>query len=398
MAELGMSKLRVPAQRMGGKHRAAGSARAGRALAAAVVLAMAGCGGGGSASDDLQAMASSAVGGQAMPTAVSIQTTHRALDLAIDGGGAFVLRDPQTGTQLLSRLGHFDIDALGRLINDEGWLVAGVSASALAGVAEGQLPASLAELALLPPIRTLLPPLATRQVLIEANLPSSASILGGGSAAADPIDPNDATTYNHSTSITAYDALGQPVALTLYFRKQAKSVWWVYLCANGLAVNPGANGQPQPIAQMRFRPDGVLPIDPSDASRPLPPVVIDIPATAEAGGRSTEAIAAVEINLSTMSQFGAPFAPTLLQQDGAPAARLSSASIKTTGELVLGYTDGRVDASRRLVLARTSVADRLHPYGASGWICGTGCQSPLLAWPGQMLTGTLLSGALNTGS
>jgi flagellar hook protein FlgE len=361
-----------------------------RLLAAASALAVVGCGGGGADSEDLQAMASTAVGGRAMPAAITIQTTSRSLDVAIDGGGAFVLRDPSNDTQVLSRRGHFDIDALGRLVNDEGWLVEGLAA--------GGTPTTLAELAQLPRISATLPPVATRKIAVEANLDSRNASTGGGSVMPVAFDALDADTYNNATSLTIRDELGQPIALTFYFRKISAAVWHVHATANGVAISPDAYGRPQAVAQLNFRPDGALPVNPADSSQPLPPFTFDVPPTAHGSGAVTSAIAAVEVDMSTVSSFGAPFGVTNMIQDGSPPAGLSTATVRATGELVLVYDDARVDDSRRLVLARTTVADRLHPYGVSGWLCGRGCQSPVVALPGRMLTGLLVPGALNAGT
>lgn len=360
-----------------------------RLLAASSALALAGCGGGGADSEDMRAMASTAVGGQAMPAAVNIQSTRRSLDVAIDGGGAFVLRDPSNDTQLLSRRGHFDIDALGRLVNDEGWLVE--------GVAGGRTPATLAELAPLPRISATLPPIATRKIAVEANLDSRSASAGGASAMPVAFNVHDAGTYNAATSLTIYDELGQAVVLALYFRKMSVAIWHIHATANGMAIRPDAYGRPQPVAQLNFPPNGAAPINPADANQPVPLFTLDVPLT-DRLGHMTSAIAAVEVDTSTVSSFGAAFGVTNLIQDGSPPARLAAASVRATGELVLVYDDSRVDDSRRLVLARTTVADRLHPYGVSGWICGRGCQSPVVASPGQMLTGMLVPGALNAGN
>jgi flagellar hook protein FlgE len=148
---------------------------------------------------------------------------------------------------------------------------------------------------------------------------------------------------------------------------------------------------------LTFPPNGAWPINPVDARLPLPPVVIDIPAQRYPSGHSTAAIAGVKVDFSTMTSYGAIFGVTYALQDGSPPGTLNYATIKATGELEAHYSDGRVDRSRRLALARTTTADRLHRYGVSGWICGRGCQSPVVTQPGQMLTGMLVSGALNAG-
>ena len=41
-----------------------------------------------------------------------------------------------------------------------------------------------------------------------------------------------------------------------------------------------------------------------------------------------------------------------------------------SGELALAYTNGQTDKSRRLMLSRPTVADRLQRFGSSGWLCG----------------------------
>lgn len=364
--------------------------RAGRRLTAAALLALAGCGGGNVESEAPQAAASTDVEGQALPSALSIQTTHRALDVAIDGGGAFVLRDPRSGIQVLSRLGHFDIDALGRLVNGEGWLVEGLAAS--------QTPSTLSELAPLRPVSAVLPPVATRNVVVEANLDWRASVFAAGSPGSLELDIHDAGTYNNATALDVFDAVGQAVSLIVYFRQVGPSVWNVHAYANDVALSPDVDGVPQPIVQLSFRPDGAAPINPDGADVALPPVVVDVPVTLSSHGSTTAAIAGVRMDLSRLSSFAGPFGVTYVHQDGARAATLLSASVRATGELVLLYDDARIDDSRRLILARTSVADRLQKYGESGWICGRGCLSPVVAQPGQMLTGTLVPGALNVGS
>lgn len=357
----------------------------GRLQLAALVLALAACGGEFTGAGDLPPAVSSA--GQALPTASTLRTTNRPLDVGIDGAGAFVLRDPRTGAQVLSRLGHFDIDAQGRLINDEAWLVEGVSG--------GPMPSTLAALAPLPAISTTVPPVATRRVSLEANLDARASVPDSEGVTPRAFDPLDPTSYHHVVGAELHDAAGRSVSLTLFFRKMAPTLWNVYASVNGSAILPDGEGSRQPIVQLNYSsPIGSAPINPAAVHQPLPPIVID---PALGSGSATPAIGAFSLDLSAVSAYSANFAVTALQQDGSPQSSLSSVSVRPTGELVLAYGHSRVDDSRRLVLARTTVADRLDKYGASGWVCGPRCQSPVVARPGELLTGTLVPGALNAG-
>jgi flagellar hook protein FlgE len=368
-----------------------GFVQASRGLVVAGVLALAGCGGGGADHDELQAMASTAPGGQALPAGLGIQKTDQPLDVAIDGGGAFVLRDPRTGAHVLSRLGHFDIDAQGRLINAAGWLVLGVPA--------GETPSTLDALVPIPPIPHLAPPVATHNVKIEANLDARASILAtDASGARLDVDFYDASTYNNATSVNVYDKHGTEAVLTLYFRKVAPDVWRVYSAANDITILPDGQGRPQPIAELTFPPNGTAPINPVDPLSPLPSVVIDVPVLPRNfQGVETSALR-IALDLSMLTSYGAIFGVTNQTQDGWPPGQLNNVSVLATGELVIDYSNGKVDHGLRLALARTTLADRLYRYEDWGWICGQGCQPPVVAAPGQRLTGMLVRGALNTGS
>lgn len=325
--------------------------------------------------------------GQALPVAADLQQTGRVLDVAIQGEGAFVLRDPLTGHQVLSRLGHFDVDAQGRLINSEGWL--------LTGSASGQPLPTFDTLEPLPPIRFLSPPAATSKLSLAVNLNASAGAIAANPGGLLGLDPNDASAYNHATSFEVYDRQGNAVPVTLIFQKSGQETWNVYAIADSVAVNPDAGGRPQVLAVLQFSASGGAPINPIDANLPLPSTTITVPRVPLWQGGWTEVISPVELDFTQFTQYATSFGVFQVTVDGYPAGQLGSVAILPSGELALAYTNGQTDRSRRLMLSRPTVADRLQRFGSSGWLCGQHCSPPLVAFPAQSLTGPLVAGALN---
>lgn len=55
----------------------------------------------------------------------TFEATSNNLDVAIEGGGFFVLEDPNGGTPLYTRNGHFSVSSDGYLTTDEGYRVMG---------------------------------------------------------------------------------------------------------------------------------------------------------------------------------------------------------------------------------------------------------------------------------
>jgi flagellar hook protein FlgE len=72
----------------------------------------------------------------------AIESTGVGTDLAINGNGFFVVRDPTTGAQYLTRAGDFQLDANGYLVTSSGLRVQGYSDSGLSTMGDIQINAS----------------------------------------------------------------------------------------------------------------------------------------------------------------------------------------------------------------------------------------------------------------
>jgi flagellar hook protein FlgE len=174
-----------------------------------------------------------------------ISSTDSPLDVAINGNGFFQMTDG-VNPPLYTRDGQFKVDRDGFLSNSGGLRLMGYMADAN-GVA---LPGASVPLQL-PTIG--IAPSATTTSNLEINLDARAAVRA---PAAPPLmDFTDTQTFNNATSLTAYDARGQAIALTYYFQKSADSQWNVFATANGSSVL-GTNADPQPIVALEFEPDG----------------------------------------------------------------------------------------------------------------------------------------------
>ena len=214
----------------------------------------------------------------------NISITENPMDLAINGAGFFQVSDGKSPT-VYTRNGQFKVDKDGNIVNNDQLKLMGYPADD-----NGVIQPGLAQGLKLPTGG--IDPKTTSTIKMEFNLDSRA----GPTAAydlTDPADPNspkidktgitlnDPTSYNNATSMTVYDAKGQPIALTLYYQRannddaNGNTVWNVYMTANGSAVQFDSQGNPietdsgqpngnplTPFTQMTFLPTGGKPVSP----------------------------------------------------------------------------------------------------------------------------------------
>ena len=136
----------------------------------------------------------------------NIEFTENSLDLAINGNGFFRLSDG--GVATYSRAGSFQIDREGYLVNASSMRLQGFPLDEA-----GNLNGELGDIQL---STSLIDPEATTTVQITANVDSRD---------ANPLpwdfDNLSVDMYNHSTSLSIYDSLGNPHVLSLYFTRDS---------------------------------------------------------------------------------------------------------------------------------------------------------------------------------
>jgi flagellar hook protein FlgE len=307
----------------------------------------------------------------------TIKITDNPMDLAINGAGFFQVAGPDAAISY-TRNGQFKVDREGYIVNNGGLRLMGYATDGLGGVLPGvsaalQLPTSG------------IAPAATAQVGLEFNLDSRSAVTVPGTGPA--IDFSDARTYNNATSMTVYDLQGREVALTYYFQKSGDNAWNVFATANGNTV-AGTAAAPLPVTAMTFAADGSAP------TAPAGPVTFDIPATTLPGGGTTEAIAGVELDLQSATQFGASFGVTDATQDGYAAGQLTAIVVEGDGVVTARYSNGRAQAAGQIEISNFRNPQGLQPLGDNRWGRTNASGEAILGVPGQGNLGVLQDGAL----
>jgi flagellar hook protein FlgE len=218
-------------------------------------------------------------------------------------------------------------------------------------------------------------------------------------------NPLDQRTYNHATSTTIYDSLGNSHELTQFFVKNPSpgngvgvSEWSVYAQIDGEFVG-GTDVTPYTA---RFDQDGALQSIDGDPSGEIviddwipkdsdgqpngadgPPAAGEVVVTPIPEPPTTSAFV---INLSGTTQYGAAFGVNDQQQNGYTTGRLSGLDVSDQGVLFARYTNGQSQALGQVALASFNNTNGLSPVGDTSWVETFESGQPIIGAPD---TGTL---------
>ncbi|RLA41961.1 MAG: flagellar hook protein FlgE [Gammaproteobacteria bacterium] len=316
----------------------------------------------------------------------NISFTDSSLDLAISGTGFFMLDDG--GTTRFTRSGAFAVDSEGFVTNNEGLRLQAFTADAA-----GQITGLIDDVRL---TTSQIEPISTSEIDITANLDSreaapllafSAGVPSGFDAFGAPPTAPSADMFNGSTSLTIYDSLGNPHALTTYFVKTAvPNVWDAHVTIDG--VTPGGVVAPQALT---FDSTGQFPA----ASLPIQVAVANwdpVDSSGNPTGASTPQTFAVD--LSTTTQFGSDFGVSFIAQNGFSSGQLRGVEISDTGIIFARYTNGQSFALGQVALANFANQQGLQPLGSTAWSETFASGVATISEPGTAGLGLTQSGAL----
>lgn len=270
----------------------------------------------------------------------SAQLTGVATDFMIQGDGFFVANN---GIEALyTRAGSFTMDANGQLVTPDGYIIQGWMADEQGVVDINAVPDDIVL-----PVSQYLPPVATTTMTMKGNLPSTGTFAAAGPPAVA------ATTV--TGSITVYDSLGVPSAVTATVTKTAANTWTIDLPGADAAATVVFDAVTGRIASVTT-PAGAA-INPYEGQAvninynpPSPP--------APAGTAITYAV-----DFTGLTQYASPSSFAITDQNGYAVGALTTFTTTSNGQLIGVYSNGKKQAIAQLAVAVFNNPDGLESIG-----------------------------------
>lgn len=288
----------------------------------------------------------------------SFENSSNVTDMAINGNGFFVVRNPNSEEQLYTRAGQFFLDASGNLVNPAGYVAQGYTAdlSGVMGTALGDITVDT----------SVQSPSATSDVELTANLFSGEAT----TAVADQFSLV-ATSYFYddlnadsqfSTSVKVYDSLGEAHDMTLYFQKTASNTWNFAAVVPTAEVTGGvpATGDATQVATgtLNFATDGSLDTTTSTIT----------PSATWGGFVGADPTQTFNLDFATngrLTQYGQESALTEISQDGFSSGFLNYLDIDNNGIINGVYSNGQTRALGQMGIATFQSNDGLERKGSN---------------------------------
>ena len=208
-------------------------------------------------------------------------------------------------------------------------------------------------------------------------------------------DPLDQNTYNHATSTTVYDSLGNEHVMTQFFVKEPldpnlpneQNIWAMYVLVDGQDVgDPDSTLDfPENLVPTRSRSELYFNQDGTLDTEATGDIFVTNWNPLDADGAPTGALASVnvlegglpltspatnsnfQIDLAGSTQFGNPFAVSEVNQNGYSSGRLAGLEVNQEGMIFARYTNGQAQVLGQVGLANFQNPEGLTPLGSTGW-------------------------------
>jgi flagellar hook protein FlgE len=299
----------------------------------------------------------------------NIENTGQPLDLAIQGNGFFVVQDPSSGASMYTRDGGFTLNSQGQLVTSAGDLVQGWMAT------NGTVNPSGATSAITVPLLSSIPPAATQNISLSANLDASAAV---------------GDTF--SAPVQVYDSLGNAHTLSIQFTNTAAGAWNYSVTIPSADVTGGSGTSTQLASgSIAFNSAGQL-------TTPAAGAPINITnSDALADGAATLNI---NWNLydangnSDITGFGQASAASGTTQDGAAPGTITGLSLADGGSLVANFSNGAQQTLAQVALANVANPGSLIATNGNNYQLGVDTITPTVGAAGTGGRGSLVGQSL----
>src|SRR5690606_3500474 len=335
----------------------------------------------GSVYADTQAMGVEVLGNtQSISLGGALINTNRTLDLAISGGGFFIVKGANGETQY-TRAGVFGTDSANYIVNKAGQRLQGYPTDANDKLMTG----TVSDLKI--KAKTL-PAKATDKLDFIANLDASKPALSAAS-----FDRNKVETYSSTYTTKVFDSQGGEHTLTQYFIKTGDNAWTVRYYVDDIDAGTqtmtfNANG----VMRTPYDQERVLLDDPAN-----PPVhtAVNINAALPGGVAALN----IEINyggqdIGATTQYGTDFGVSTNLASGYTSGEQTGIGIDSKGNVFVNYSNGQSQLQGQIVVASFVNPEGLKSVSGTAWVATTESGQALTGVPGVAQFGTVNAGTL----
>jgi flagellar hook protein FlgE len=333
----------------------------------------------------------------------TLDTTNVPTDLAVNGKGFFIVKDPSTGEEFYTRDGHFHFDNQGYYVDEQGDRVQGY----LYDTTGTNLIENLADIQINQ--NSMIAPQVTKTAQMVVNLNSSATPTATGFQISDP-----SGTSNYAAPMTIYDSLGQAHTVQVYFTDVSGLTigtttygpdtwqWNAVIPSSDVSTVGGAAPTNSYVTfgsgTLVFKStDGSL-NEVEDDNGKQPTTISDEPLYDGDGGAIIYAngVAATDstIDFTGTTQYGTASATQSVNQNGYAPGTTASMSVDAQGNVTANYTNGIIKKIAAVTLANFADINGLQRSGSNDYSETVASGQPVIDEAGNAGMGTISSSML----
>jgi len=333
--------------------------------------------------------------------------TNNNLDMAIAGEGFFSMSADPAATKptTYTRSGEFKVNNEGFVVNNQDDYLMSFAPNGTT-LAEGFTEGVFSPLQI---SSTQGAPAGTENITTEVNL--NAQELKP--AVFTSVDPTDATTYNHTSSITIYDSQGNAHIASMYYVTQtvgdipetgATNQWDAYFFIDGVGFNTDGSlvdaAAVPPVAHtpttLDFNTNGTLNTITTPAGAIPSPQTFDIGPITSSDISDSLDVDPLQFSygFGESTQFSSAFAVRDLAQDGLSVGTLTGIDIDDSGAVLARFSNGGIDVLGKVALTRFANSQGLAKVGDTSWEETVDSGEAIAGQAGTGNFGLIQSGAL----